>query len=121
MNYKNCICLLFLFFVFCKSSSKKKNLQNNTPASVEIFQKKGIVTYKNKEIGCNHLIITKEKDTTLFLIPIPPLIAEEYPEGCQIQFKYSLSKRIQPQNCFKGQPILIKEMELLEAKIRSIR
>lgn len=106
MTTKSIIWLFFLSLTYCKTTSKTEPTQIIEPQKIS-----GIVTYNYSEQGCKHLIIAATESDSLFLIPIPSLIPEEFPEGTKVYFNYTLSRRVQPRDCLKGKPAIVKNIE----------
>lgn len=107
--------ILFLFYVYLTSCSLKKQnipVEQNTEKQ-EIVKNFGIVTYKNN--NCGSLIIVKDKDNKeYFLSPFPSLDMKNYPEGTKIKFLFKTSKRAQSQECAKGIPAILSDIEIVK-------
>lgn len=103
--------LLYVYLTSC--SLKKQNITIEKTEKLEIVKTYGIVTYKNN--NCGSLIIVKDKDNKeYFLTPFPSLEKKDYPEGTKIKFLFKTSKRAQNQECNKGIPAILSEIEIIK-------
>jgi hypothetical protein len=109
------LCFSFLFIVFIVSCKSKKitssadassdtTAVNNSSALIVTGNTSGIVSHKYNSTGCSTVIIVKQEDGEITLIPKDKLPGEFDVDGLMVLFNYHTLRMPQPQGCSVGIP-----------------
>jgi hypothetical protein len=105
--------ILVLFVAFgaaCKSKKAADSSASTTTSEKAIGNTMGTVSHKYKATGCNTVIIVKQEDGELTLIPKDKLDKEFDVDDKVIMFNYHTLKMPQPEGCSVGIPAEITDI-----------
>ena len=88
---------ILVFFTFC---SAKKNVNTTRPLNIPEGKSTGVVSHKYD--NCGAVVIVKEGDNEIVLIPFPALDKSLDAEGVTLFFNYRKLRMPHPEVCQTG-------------------
>jgi hypothetical protein len=104
--------LSMLLISGCKSKQQINTINTEEKKTAQTNIKTvGRVSHRNRETGCNTVIIVQNKDNTDSLMLIPRLLLNEFDvDKMEIYFDYRILRMPNPKGCKEGVPVEVSNV-----------